>query len=151
LYQSLYSTVNSEGFLETPALIVHHTATPDAALLTNKIAKKDIYKLSKSGKPTKTLLVKEDNYITAEIAKEIANSYQEPILTRPYITDEVVYISPEMDEKVTIADAASPVDEHGNITVKRVAGRHFTEMEMFHISDITHIDVNPSQIFSANT
>jgi DNA-directed RNA polymerase subunit beta len=25
------------------------------------------------------------------------------------------------------------------------------EMEMFHVNDITHMDVNPSQIFSANT
>lgn len=56
-----------------------------------------------------------------------------------------------MDEKYIIADASSPMDDHGNITTKRVAGRHFTEMEMFHVSDITHIDVNPSQIFSVNT
>ena len=28
---------------------------------------------------------------------------------------------------------------------------YFDEMKMFHVSDVTHIDVNPSQIFSPNT
>ena len=56
-----------------------------------------------------------------------------------------------MDEKVIIADATTPIDENGNILTKRVAWRHYMEMEMFHVNDITHMDVNPSQIFSANT
>jgi len=73
------------------------------------------------------------------------------IRVKPFFTDEIDFISPELDEKCYIADATSPYDQFQNITAKRVAGRHFTEMEMFHYNDITHIDVNPSQIFSANT
>lgn len=68
-----------------------------------------------------------------------------------YFTDVIEYISPEMDERVIIADVTTPVDEYGNILNKRVPARHFDQMELFHVNDITHIDVNPSQIFSANT
>jgi DNA-directed RNA polymerase subunit beta len=151
LYQAMYSTVNTEGFLETPALSIFHTATPRDIL--NKIARKDIYAVDNNGKPTKKVLVKEDHYIDEDAALAIQQSYDEKatIAVRPYVTGAIEYISPEMDEKYIIADASSPMDKYGNITTKRVAGRHFVEMEMFHVSDITHIDVTPSQIFSANT
>ena len=61
------------------------------------------------------------------------------------------YISPEYDEKYIVADISTPIDEFGNITDKRVPGRHFMTMEMFYVNDVTHVDVNPSQIFSPNT
>ena len=63
----------------------------------------------------------------------------------------VEYVSPELDERYCIADATTPTDEYRNITESRVAARHFNEMGMFHVNDVTHIDVNPSQIFSPNT
>ena len=53
-------------------------------------------------------------------------------------------------EKTVIADATSPVDEWWNIKSNRVAARHFTEMSTFHINEVTHMDVNLSQIFSPN-
>jgi DNA-directed RNA polymerase subunit beta len=50
-----------------------------------------------------------------------------------------------------IADVATLIDENKNIMEKRVAARHFMDMEMFYVNDITHMDVNSSQIFSPNT
>jgi DNA-directed RNA polymerase subunit beta len=70
---------------------------------------------------------------------------------KPFFTDEVEYISPELDERCCIADATTPLDAYNNITEIRVAARQFNEMGMFHVGDITHVDVNPSQIFSPNT
>jgi DNA-directed RNA polymerase subunit beta len=73
------------------------------------------------------------------------------ITVKPFFDDTVDYISPEFDERYFIADATVPIDSFNNITETRVAARHFNEMGMFHVNDITHIDVNPSQIFSPNT
>jgi DNA-directed RNA polymerase subunit beta len=56
-----------------------------------------------------------------------------------------------LDEKYYIADATAPLDPYNNITETRLPARHFNEMEMFHVNDITHVDVNLSQIFSPNT
>ena len=70
---------------------------------------------------------------------------------KPFFADELEYISPEQDEKCCIADATTPLDAYNNIREVRVAARQFNEMGMFHVGDITHIDVNPSQIFSPNT
>jgi DNA-directed RNA polymerase subunit beta len=56
-----------------------------------------------------------------------------------------------MDEKTVIAGVNTPIDQYNNILEKRIPARHFDHMELFHVNEITHMDVNPSQIFSANT
>jgi DNA-directed RNA polymerase subunit beta len=38
-----------------------------------------------------------------------------------------------------------------NIMLKRVPARQYMEVGYFHVSNITHIDVNPSQVFSPST
>ena len=154
LYQALYSRVNDEWFVETPALKIYNSCPADAEVLLHKIAKNDIFVLDAKGKETKDAIVQEWHYIDEEKAKLIEKHYKKlwsQIGVYAYFTDVIEYISPEMDERVIIADVTTPVDEYGNILNKRVPARHFDQMELFHVNDITHIDVNPSQIFSANT
>jgi DNA-directed RNA polymerase subunit beta len=122
--------------------------------LINRIAHRDIPALDAKGKALKTILVKEDQYINEKSAKEIERCYGKlgkMIAVKPFFTQEVQYISPELDERYFVADATTPIDERNNITTIRVAARHFNEMEMFHVNDITHMDVSLSQIFSPNT
>jgi len=154
IYQSLYSRINSEWFLETPALKLFWDVNPIKGELVWRIAHRDVFELDSKWNYTDKVIVKEDEYITEETALLIEKSYKKfqwKIKVKPFFTDVVEYISPEEDEKYYIADATTPIDENNNIISTRVAWRHFTEMEMFHINDITHMDVNPSQIFSANT
>lgn len=154
LYQALYSIVNEEGFIETPAMKVLSDVAAKKSELTNRIANNDIFELDAKGNPTKKVLVEDGHYITEKIASEIEKNYAklgQRIPVRPFLIDEIEYISPELDEKYYIADIATPLDEHKNILSKRVAGRHFTEMAVFHVKDITHVDINPSQFLSPNT
>jgi DNA-directed RNA polymerase subunit beta len=118
---------------------------PKADLLVNRIADEDIF--DKKGK----LIVKDGEYIDEKAAKKIEKEYTTSVKVRPFVSDEIEYISPENDEKYIIADATIPLDENKNILAKRVPGRHYYDMEMYHVNDITHMDVDPSCIFSANT
>ena len=145
IYQSLYSRINEDGFLEVPAAKIVKEVKPKAKLLVNRIADEDIF--DKKWK----ILVKDEELITEDIAKKIEKEYTTNIKVRPFVSDEIEYISPENDEKYIIADATIPLDEHKNIMAKRVPGRHYYDMEMYHVNDLTHIDVDPSCIFSANT
>ena len=154
IYQSLYSRINDEGFLETPALKIFREVEPKAESLVGRIAHRDIYELDAKGNPSKKVIIKENEVIDEKIAAVLEKSYgklKKPIAVKPFFTGEIEYISPEMDEKCVIADATTPLDEHNNILSTRVAARHFSEMETFHVNDITHMDVNLSQIFSPNT
>lgn len=147
VHQALYSKVNEFGFIETPAMKVKNSLAPVATDLVNRIADDNI-------KDGNKILVKDGDYIDEKTAKAIEKLYKgkaELIKVRPFLTGEVEYISPEYDEKYIVADISTPVDEYHNIAVKRVAARHFMNMELFYVNDITHVDVNPSQIFSPNT
>lgn len=75
IYQSLYSRVNDEGFLETPALKIHREVPAKKELLVNRIAHRDIHALDAKGKELKTIIVKEDQYIDEKAAKEIEKMY----------------------------------------------------------------------------
>jgi len=146
-YQALYSRINDYGFVETPAVKITNELPAKADVLVNRIADVDI--LDK-----KKVLVKDGDLITEKDAKAIEKAHAKTwtvIKVRPFMTGEIEYISPDYDERYTIADSAVPIDDHGNILQKRVPARHFMNMEIFHVNDITHMDVNPSQIFSANT
>jgi DNA-directed RNA polymerase subunit beta len=145
IYQALYSRINEDGFLEVPAAKVINTLEPKAELLVNRISDEDIF--DKKGK----LIVKDGEYIDEKTAKKIEKEYTTSVKVRPFVSDEIEYISPENDEKYIIADATVPLDENKNILAKRVPGRHYYDMEMYHVNDITHMDVDPSCIFSANT
>lgn len=154
IYQALYSVVNEEGFLETPALRLYHEVAAKAGLLVNRITRRPVHELDAKGKETGKIIIDEDQYIDEKTAKAIEKHYgknKTTIKVQAFFDGEVDYISPEMDEKVYIADATTALDAHNNLTSKRVAGRHFDDMKVFHVSDMTHIDVNPSQIFSPNT
>ena len=152
-HQALYSRINEEWFLETPALKIFRQVSPKKSELVHRIAHRDICELDGKWNETKKIIVSEDSYIDEKQAETIEKFYGKiwaPIRVKPFFTDEIEYISPEMDEKTVIADATSPVDEWWNIKASRVAARHFTEMSTFHINEVTHMDVNLSQIFSPN-
>lgn len=122
--------------------------------LVNRIAHRDVHELDAKGKELKSVIVKEDHYIDEKAAKIIEKNYGKlgkTIAVKPFFDKTVEYVSPELDERYFIADATTPTDAYRNITESRVAARHFNEMGMFHVNDVTHIDVNPSQIFSPNT
>jgi DNA-directed RNA polymerase subunit beta len=151
VHQALYSRINAEGFLETPALKIFREVDAKKSQLIHRIADRDIFELDAKGNPTKKLIVAEDTYITDKEAALIEQFYKnKPVKVKPFFTDEIEYISPEMDEHAVIADATSPIDEFNNIRAKRVAARHYIDMETFHINDVTHMDVNLSQVFSPN-
>ncbi len=133
---------------------VFNEVSAKASELENKISRKTLFELDAKANPTKKVIVEENHYIDAKAAKAIEKHYgklSSKIKVKPFFTENIEYISPELDEKCTVADMTTPVDDHNNILHDRVPGRHFDEMKLFHFKDITHIDVNPSQIFSANT
>jgi DNA-directed RNA polymerase subunit beta len=148
VYQSIFSQVNNEWFLETPAVEVLKYVDAHDPKAAIRIAEGDVIHPK-----TKKVLAKDNEYIGEAAAKEIQKAFDKgtKIVTRPYLSERIEYISPERDEKFIIADVSTQLDEHKNITQKRVAARHFMDMEMFYVNDITHMDVNSSQIFSPNT
>ncbi len=69
----------------------------------------------------------------------------------PRVTEEVVYITADEEEKYRIAQANEPLDAEGHFTRPRVTGRYGDDNIEMDDSEIDLMDVSPRQVFSVAT
>ncbi len=156
IHQALYSKINDDWFIETPAVRVSRECKLEKKFLINKILEEDDI----VGSNWK-LILKEWEYITEEnvdaILKYAKDNKLDNLKLRSYIiqwSDGIERISPEYDHECTIWDNTTQVDEYGNILQKRLPARWFDQygpkVDYYHVNEITHVDLTPSQLLSAD-
>ena len=69
----------------------------------------------------------------------------------PKITDEVIYITADEEEKYTICQATEKFDEEGHFVSKRVTARHREDILEYDYKKIDLMDVSTKQIVSVAT
>src|SRR5471030_1657979 len=69
----------------------------------------------------------------------------------PWVSDEIVFISADEEDKYTVAQANAPVDEQGHFAVAHVACRTRHTFKDLPIGDVDYMDVSPKQIVSVAT
>ena len=69
----------------------------------------------------------------------------------PRVTDEVVYLSADEEDKYTVAQANEALDENGYFVRNSVSGRRREETSEFPKKDIDLMDVSPKMVFSVAT
>ncbi|HEU5316075.1 MAG TPA: DNA-directed RNA polymerase subunit beta [Chloroflexota bacterium] len=67
-----------------------------------------------------------------------------------HVTDEIVYVAADDEERHVIAQASSAVDERGRLTEHRVSGRHAGAFGQFPRERVELMDVSPHQTISAS-
>lgn len=156
IHQALYSKINDDGFIETPAVKVTREFRSDRSFLINKILEEDDLTDSK-GK----LILQEGEHITEKNVDAVLKAFKDKkldsIKLRPYVVqweDGIEWISPEYDHRYTVGDNTVQIDEYGNILQKRVPARWFDQygpkIDYYHVNEITHVDLTPSQLLSAD-
>ncbi len=137
-----YSRINHYGFIETPyrkvfrelgnrddrlkGRVIHETITDDQG---NTIAE------------TGTT-------ITPAIAAELASLPPRTIKVRPFVSDEIVYLTADQEEKYTIAQANSKLDQNNQFVEDKVEARLAERYLIAVPEDIEFMDVSPKQIVS---
>jgi DNA-directed RNA polymerase subunit beta len=66
----------------------------------------------------------------------------------PRVTDEVVYLTADDEERFVVAQANTPVDEAGRLLGARVAARFQGEFQEMPVERVELMDVSPRQVFS---
>ncbi len=146
LHFSSFSRVDKYGFIQTPYRKVSHFVPNDGKSVINRITLEDI--LDAKGK----VLVPEKVHMTKTHAELLKKNYKnDEVLVRGYVTDEYEYVDAYVERDFTIAEANSPIDEHGNFSQTRLGARQNSEATLVYVRDITHIDVSPKQIVSETT
>ena len=69
----------------------------------------------------------------------------------PWVSDEIVFLSADEEDKYTVAQANAPVDEQGHFAVAHVACRTRHTFKDLPIGDVDYMDVSPKQIVSVAT
>ncbi len=69
----------------------------------------------------------------------------------PRLTDEIIYITADEEEKYTICQATEPFDEEGHFINKRVIARHSEDILDYDYKIIDLVDVSTKQIVSVAT
>ena len=67
------------------------------------------------------------------------------------VTDEVVYMTADVEDKYIVAQANEPLDEEGHFINKRVTAREKTEISAMDVSRIDFMDVSPKMVVSVAT
>ncbi len=66
-------------------------------------------------------------------------------------TDDIVYMTADLEDNYVIAQANTPVDENGFFTEKRAQGRDRSEIVEMEATDFDFIDVSPKMVVSVAT
>ncbi|MCA9919318.1 MAG: DNA-directed RNA polymerase subunit beta, partial [Anaerolineales bacterium] len=129
------------GFIETPYRRVLNTIAGDSDELVDHDAFNNIVHPE-----TGEIIVASGETITAKAAKEIKKAGIAEVQVKPYITDEIVYMSADEEDHYSIAQANARIDDSGQFIDRRVSSRRNQQFRFTSVQRIDFIDVAPRQI-----
>jgi DNA-directed RNA polymerase subunit beta len=138
-----YGVVNEFGFIETPyRQVVSSVSYDDVEALTGKTLREALV-----DPETGEVVAESSTEITEDLAKQIAAlPLQEDVKVLPIVTDEVVYLSADEEDKYTIAQANAPLDDKGQFVGTRVSARRSQRFLFVRPERIDFMDVAPRQV-----
>lgn len=136
-----YGRVNKYGFVETPYKRVRNTVPADSEDMVGHDAFVDI-----THPETGDIIVDRGETITADHFDKIKAAGMSEVRVKPFLTDEIIYMSADEEDHYTIAQANAELDERGQFVGRRVSSRRNQEFQFSPVSRIDFMDVAPRQI-----
>jgi DNA-directed RNA polymerase subunit beta len=140
-----YSIINEYGFIETPYRKVVKELPADSPHLEGRITSEAV-----PGKGRR-VIAEAGTAITRELAKTMAKLTPQMIPVRPYVTNDIVYLSADEEEKYVVAQANAILDENNHFVEERVEVRIEDRFHMELPERVQFMDVSPKQVLSVAT
>jgi DNA-directed RNA polymerase subunit beta len=135
-----YAKVNPFGFIETPYRKVIRSLKPDDKSLVGRRVREDVTD-PKSGEA----LLKSGDEVSKDLARRLARLEGDiPIV--PFVSDDIVYLSADAEDRYTIAQATTPLNERMEFVRARPSCRHASKFLFATPEQIDYMDVAPRQI-----
>jgi DNA-directed RNA polymerase subunit beta len=135
-----YAKVNPFGFIETPYRKVMRALKPDDKRLSGRKLREDV-----TDPKTGEALGAAGEEVTKELARRFAKADLEvPIV--PFVSDEILYLSADAEDRYTIAQATTPLNEQMEFMRARPSCRHASRFLFATPDQIDYMDVAPRQI-----
>ena len=137
-----FARVNEFGFIETPFRRVYReVSTSDSRVLAGRTAARAY---SEGG-------VKEGQVLSVEAVEKLGTASVGTVSIVPWVSDDIVFLSADEEDKYTVAQANAPVDDSGNFTVAHVACRSRHTFKDLPVVEVDYMDVSPKQTVSVAT
>ncbi|MBI5962904.1 MAG: DNA-directed RNA polymerase subunit beta, partial [Chloroflexi bacterium] len=135
-----FARVNEYGFIETPYRKVYKTLPADDERLDGLTLREDIY-----DPKSEELLFKSGATIDSKALKRIAKIGAEVSIV-PYVSEEIVYLSADAEDKYTIAQANAQLTENKEFSRERISCRYHSGFLFSNSEAIDYMDVAPHQV-----
>jgi len=136
-----YGRINSYGFIETPYRKVINEMDSSDERLTGRTIREAVVDDDKT-------IAKAGAVITPQMAKKLSQLPSAAIKIVPFVSDDVVYLPADKEDKHIIAQANSLLDENSHFVDAKVEARLGDHYLMVSPERIDNMDVSPKQIFS---
>ena len=135
-----FAQVNEYGFIETPYRRVQRSLKSSDPRLVGRELREDV--TNEKGK----VLAKIEERVSEKAAEAIAKLPMRQILVRPFVSDEVVYLSADSEDKFYIAQANTPLTDEKEFVRNRVSSRYHSDFMFTQPANIDYMDVAPHQV-----
>ena len=136
-----FARVNDYGFVETPYRNVLSSLKPKSKLLPGRQIREDVVD-PKSEK----VIAKAGVRVDAKLAAVIAKVNVKEVQITPFVSQEVVFLSADDEDRYYIAQANAPLNAHDEYERSRVSSRHHSGFLFAVPEGIDFMDVAPHQV-----
>src|SRR6266540_1240529 len=137
-----FGRVNQYGFIETPYRKVIRELPKDSSALAGLTVREDV----KAGNGK--IIAKAGEEIDSAVVKKLSSAAEKMIPVRPFVSDQVDYLSADEEENFVVAQANSPLDDRGHFLEERLEVRASGEFSTAHADHVDYLDLSPKQIVS---
>ncbi len=143
-----YGRINQYGFIETPYRRVLRLLDMqrDADRLVGQTLAERVVDPTTSKE-----IGASGTVVDKKLADKIAKASLRMVRIKPVVTDEIEYLSADVEEDFTIAQANALLDENNHFVDDRVSARHGSRIMIEVIDRIDYMDVSPKQVVSVAT
>jgi DNA-directed RNA polymerase subunit beta len=138
-----FGRVNEYGFIETPyRKVINEVSPQDVDRLIGKVLREKVI-----DPRTGEVIAEKGTPIDEALATRISQlPLEETIKIRPVVTNEIVYMSADEEDRYTIAQANAKLDEKGHFIEPRVSVRRHQSFFLESPERVDYMDVSPKQI-----
>ena len=141
-----YARINEYGFIETPYRRVYASVENGYDNVLGKTLRERIVDPA-----TGEVVATPDTVVDENLARRLASLPLSSIKVRPFVSNEIVYLSADEEDQYYIAQANSRLDERGQFVEERVEVRHAQDFATETPDRVQFMDVSPKQIVSPAT
>ncbi|UCH61321.1 MAG: DNA-directed RNA polymerase subunit beta, partial [Anaerolineales bacterium] len=95
---------------------------------------------------TGKVIAKQDERISEKLAEKISKLDLQEVLIVPYVSNDVEYLSADVEDKFVIAQANTPLTENAEFVRPRISSRYHSSFIFSIPNSIDYMDVAPHQI-----